>query len=117
MPTYSNQFTAEFRVPNQQPDAALRQWTEAHPAWLPEHYKVIDGSYNTVTWQWRHTQPIMRIIPFAAFFGGQTVYRITARFATDGGLGSVVTVNGQGEDKILPGIQAAADSYLAGGTI
>ena len=117
MPTLSNQFTARFRETTEQPAAALARWTETHPAWLPEAYEVIDGSYNSVTWEWRTKQFVMKILPFSGLFGGKTAYRITAHFESDGGLGSVVTVVGQADDKTRAEIQAAAENYLVGGAV
>jgi hypothetical protein len=117
MATLSDQFMAHFRLTNLQPAAALAQWTETHPGWLPEDYKVIDGSYNSVTWQWLTKQFVMKLLPFSSLFGGQTAYRITAQFESDGGLGTVVTVNGQADDKTRAAIQASAENYLVGGAV
>lgn len=113
----SSNLTAHFTEPHEQPDAAMAHWRTNRPAWLPDHYREIDNSYNSVTWEWRHIQWFMRFIPFAGFFGGATCYRITALFESDGAFGSSITVNGQADLKTQEAISSAAQQYEPGGAI
>lgn len=113
----SSNLTAHFSEPREQPNAAMAHWRTTRPAWLPAHYKEIDTSYNSVTWEWRHVGWPMRIIPFAGFLSGATCYRITALFESDGGFGSSITVNGQADLKTQDAISSAAQQYEPGGAI
>jgi hypothetical protein len=117
MGTLSNMITAQFSSPSEQPAAALAHWRATPPAWLPGDYREIDDSYNSVTWEWRHTQWIMKLVTLNGLLGGTTCYRITALFESDGGFGSRITVDGNPDDKTQAAIESAATSYQVGGTI
>jgi len=117
MGTFSNMITATFSSPSEQPAAALAHWRATPPAWLPSQYREIDDSYNSVTWEWRHTQWGMKLVSLNGLLGGATSYRITALFESDGGFGSRITVNGAPDDKTQAAIEAAAQSFLVGGAI
>ena len=117
MGSLSSILTAQFNEPRDQPATALARWRANRPSWLPSHYREIEDSYNSVTWEWRHIQWLMRVIPFAGFFGAATCYRITALFESDGGFGSHITVNGQADEKTLEAIRAAAEHFALGGTV
>jgi hypothetical protein len=115
--TISTTLTARFAAPSEAPDAALAHWQANRPGWLPDRYQEIDRSYNSVTWEWRHTPLSMRFVPFAKMFGGQTAYRITALFGDDGAGGSRITVNGSCDDTTHRAIAAAADEVVEGGVV
>jgi hypothetical protein len=91
-------------------------WRTSRPAWLPSHYREVEVSYNSVTWEWQHKQLAMKLLPFRGLFGGNTCYRITAFFESDGAFGSHVTVNGQADEKTQAAIAAAAESFQPGGS-
>ena len=116
MATYSNAFTAHFSAPHDPPAAVLAQWRATRPTWLPSRYSEIDDSYNSVTWQYSHTQLLMKLVTFGGLLGGSTVYRITALFEEDGASGSAITVNGQADKYTLGAIKEAAEVYVPGGT-
>jgi hypothetical protein len=113
----SAQLTATFTAPNERPATALANWRSNRPEWLPDQYKEIDDSYNSVTWEWRHTPLSMKFVPGAKFFGGQTVYRLTALFDDDGRFGSKITVNGSCDPDTHQAIVAAADNVFDGGIV
>jgi hypothetical protein len=115
--TISTTLTARFTAPSEPPEAALARWRAHRPEWLPDHYHEIDESYNSVTWEWRHTPLSMRLVPFAKMFGGQTAYRITALFEGDGRLGTRITVNGSCDDQTHAAIAAAAEEVIEGGVV
>ena len=117
MGSISSILTAHFHEPHEQPAAALAHWRTTRPDWLPEHYREIEDSYNSVTWEWRHIQPAMRVIPFAGFFGAATCYRMTALFESDGAFGSSITVNGQCDEKTQKAIETAAEAFQVGGVV
>jgi hypothetical protein len=112
----STSFTAEFKT-GDPPDRALAQWRATHPDWLPERYKEISDSYNSVTWEWRHTSLMMRLVTFGGLLGGASVYRITALFVADELGGSRVTVNGTADPGTRQGIQRAALGFQEGGIV
>jgi len=115
----STGLTARFTEPGERPQAARERWKKERPAWLPDHYRELEelASYNSITWEWRHTQASMKLVLFSRFFGGQTVYRITALFEDDGRFGSIITVNGLADPKTRTAIQEAAEGYYAGGVV
>ena len=117
MGTLSNMITAQFSSSNEQPDAALAHWRATPPEWLPKQYREVEDSYNSVTWEWRHTQWIMKLVTLNGLLGGATCNRITVLFQSDGGFGSKITVDGNPDDKTQAAIEAAAKSYQVGGTI
>jgi hypothetical protein len=117
MGSLSSMLTAQFSDPREQPAAALAHWRATPPEWLPARYGEIEDSYNSVTWEWRHVQLMMRIIPFAGWFGGATCYRITALFESDGAFGSRITVNGTVDERTQDSIEAAAEHFQLGGTV
>ena len=79
----SAQLTARLTV-REPPAAALAGWRRQRPEWLADHYQQIDESYNSITWEWRHTPLSMKLVPFAGAMGATTVYRLTALFQDDG---------------------------------
>ena len=113
----SSALTARFSAPGQPPAVALAAWRTTRPDWLPDRYEELEDSFNSVTWQWRHKQLAMKIIPFSGFFGGATSYRITALFQDDGAGGSKVTVNGEADPDTRAAISAAAESAFEGGIV
>ena len=117
MGSLSSSLTAQFSARGEPPGSALARWRATPPAWLPAHYGEIEDSYNSVTWEWRHKQLSMKLLPFSGVFGGATCYRITALFEDDGAGGSRVTVNGQADQKTQAAIGEAAESFLVGGTV
>jgi hypothetical protein len=114
--TLSNTITAKFSAPGEAPMQALARWRSTRPDWLPDHYKEIEDSYKSVTWEWRHTPMSMKLVG-GGLFGGRSVYRITASFSDDGAGGSAITVNGQADDHTYKAIVEASDSYAAGGIV
>jgi hypothetical protein len=115
--TISTSLTARFSAPTESPEAALARWRAHRPSWLPERYQEIDGAYNSVTWEWRHTPLSMRFVPFAKMFGGQTAYRLTAVFRPDDGIGCRITVNGSCDESTHRAIAAAAEQVVEGGVV
>jgi hypothetical protein len=113
----SSALTARFSVAGEPPATALAKWRTTRPAWLPGRYEEIEDSFDSVTWQWRHKQAAMKLIPFSGFFGGATVYRITALFQDDGAGGSRITVNGEADPDTRAAIGAAAESVFEGGIV
>ncbi len=113
MGAISSGLTARFSAPNESPASALARWRSTRPAWLPDRYKEIEDSCKSVTWEWRHTGLMMKMVAGGPF-GGRTVYRLTALFDDDGAGGTVVTVNGQADEKTRAAINAAADTVFEG---
>jgi hypothetical protein len=116
MPSITSTLSANFSAPGEPPASALRRWRETPPDWLPSRYREIDDSYNSVTWEWRHTQLAMKLV-LGGLFGGATSYRLTSLFEDDGSGGSLVTLNGQADADTRAAIRAAADSYFEGGLV
>jgi hypothetical protein len=110
----SAQLTARFSA-RESPASALAKWRATHPDWLPDHYEQIDESYNSITWEWRHTPMSMKFVPFGAALGGRTVYRLTALFQADGAGGSRITVNGSCDQDTHRAIHAATTDLQEGG--
>jgi hypothetical protein len=117
MSAISSTLTARFSAPGEPPAASLARWRESPPAWLPECYKEIDRSYNSVTWEWRHTPLSMKLTVIGKWFGGETSYRLTALFLDDGAGGSKITVNGGCDDDTHAAIRAAAEQVVEGGVV
>jgi hypothetical protein len=113
----SSALTARFSAAGEPPAAALAKWRANRPGWLPDRYEEIEDSFESVTWQWRHEQLAMKLIPFSGFFGGATSYRITALFQDDGAGGSRITVNGEADSDTRAAIGAAAESVAEGGIV
>jgi hypothetical protein len=111
-----NRLTARFAAPGEPPMQALARWRSSRPEWLPAAYREIEDSYKSVTWEWRHTGALMKLVG-GGLFGGQEVYRITALFDDDGAGGSRITVNGQADEDTRAAIRAAAESYVEGGIV
>jgi hypothetical protein len=109
--------TATFTAPSERPEVALASWRANRPAWLPDHYKEINDSYESVTWEWRHKEGMMKVIPGAKFFAGEACYRITALFKSDGHFGSVITVNGDADRHTREALSQAAEKYVEGGIL
>lgn len=116
MGALTTDLTAQFSVPGQQPNATLAKWRAKQPDWLDSSYKEINDSYNSVTWEMRHTQFLMKLVG-GKFVGGSTVYRITALFDDDGFGGSRITVNGSADKRTRAAIKEAADSFVEGGLV
>ena len=114
MPSITSTLTARFSATGESPASARERWRATTPDWLPRRYGEIDDSYNSVTWQWKHTQLVMKLVA-GGLFGGTTAYRLTALFEDDAAGGSRITVNGQADADTRAAIQAAADSYFEGG--
>jgi hypothetical protein len=110
----SAQLTAHFSA-REPPALALATWRAQRPEWLPDHYKQIDESYNSITWEWRHTPLSMKLVPFGGAMGGKTVYRLTALFQDDGAGGSKVTINGSCDQATHKAIHAATADVQEGG--
>jgi hypothetical protein len=111
----SAQLTAHLSV-SEPPAAGLASWKAQNPPWLPDHYHMVDESYDSLTWEWRHTPLMMKFVPFGAAAGGQTVYRLTALFQDDGAGGSKVTLNGSCDADTHRAIHAATADVQEGGT-
>jgi hypothetical protein len=111
----ANRLTARFSAP-EPPAQALARWRSARPDWLPSQYREVEDSYESVTWEWRHTGGLMKLVG-GGFFGGQEVYRLTALFTDDGAGGSRITVNGRADESTREAIRAAAESYVDGGIV
>jgi len=113
----STSFSAQFKSADP-PDRALAQWRATRPDWLPPKSKEIQDSYNSVTWEWRHTSLMMRLVTFNGLLAlGASVYRVTALFAADELGGSKITVNGMADVKTREAIQHAALGFEAGGLV
>jgi hypothetical protein len=117
MGALTSTLTARFSAPGERPEAALERWRANPPEWLPDRYREIDRSYNSVTWEWRHTPLSMKLTLIGKWVGGQTVYRLTALFADDGHGGSAITVNGACDDRTHEAIRAAAEQVVEGGVV
>jgi len=118
MSAISSTLSASFSAPGEPPAAALARWRKTPPDWLPAHYKEVDDSYNSVTWEWRHVQATMKLVTFGGLLpGAATAYRITAMFDDDGARGSRITVNGAADVKTRAAIAAAADQVFSGGLV
>jgi hypothetical protein len=111
-----SELTAQFSVAGQKPNTALARWRASRPEWLGSHFKEISDSYNSVTWEQRHTQLLMKLVG-GSFFGGQTVDRLTALFEDNGHGGSTITVNGSADPKTRAAIRSAAEKYYEGGIV
>jgi hypothetical protein len=114
--TLNSELTARFSAPGQQPSVALSRWRATPPDWLGKHFEEISDSFNSVTWEQRHTQLLMKIVG-GGFFGGQTVDRLTAIFEDNGLGGSNITVNGSADVKTRQAIKAAAEQFVNGGIV
>ena len=112
----STNFTAQFKD-GAPPQKALAQWQADRPSWLPSRYRMIEDSYNSVTWEWSHVGALMKLVTLGGLLGGQTVYRITALFSPDQFGGSLVTVNGTADPETRRGIQAASLGFEEGGLV
>jgi hypothetical protein len=116
MGTINSELTAQFSAPGQQPTVALSKWRANRPDWLGPHFTEISDSFNSVTWEQRHTQLLMKIVG-GGFFGGRTVDRLTALFEDNGAGGSLITVNGSADPKTRQAIKVAAETYVEGGIV
>src|SRR3954469_16922568 len=115
--TISSGFTAKFGGNYGDPaGSTLASWRATPPPGLPSKYEEIEDSYKSVTWEWRHTPLSMKLVG-GGFFGGRSVYRITALFEDDGRGHVTITVNGTADDETQKGIEAAAEQYFAGGIV
>jgi hypothetical protein len=110
----SAQLTAHLSA-REPPAVALATWRAQRPEWLPDHYQQVDESYNSITWEWRHTPLSMKIVPFGGAMGGKTVYRLTALFQDDGAGGSKVTINGSCDQETHRAIHAVTADVQEGG--
>jgi hypothetical protein len=110
----SAQLTAHVSV-GEPPLEALAAWRRQPPEWLSDHYQQVDESYDSITWEWRHTPLSMKLVPFAGAMGGRTVYRLTALFQDDGAGGSRVTINGSCDPDTHRAIHAATPDIQEGG--
>ena len=108
MASITSTLTAVFHEPALAPSIALGRWRNSPPQWLPRKYQEVDDSYNSVTWEWRHT---------GFLSPGATVYRVTALFDDDGSGGSRITVNGQADQKTRQAMAAAAVQVFDGGLV
>ena len=116
MSAISSGLTAHFSAPGEPPARALAQWRSERPSWLPSKYDEVEDSYKSVTWEFRHTPLSMKLVG-GGFFGGRTVYRLTAMFDDDGRGGSKITVNGAADDETREAIRAAAEDFFEGGIV
>jgi hypothetical protein len=112
--TISAELTAHL-TEREPPAAALATWRAQRPGWLSNHYQQIDESYNSITWEWRHTPLSMKLVPFGGAMGGRTVYRLTALFQDDGTGGSKITINGSCDQATHKAIHAAITDVQEGG--
>jgi hypothetical protein len=117
MPSISSSLTARFSARTEPPASALARWRKTPPDWLPSRYVEVDDSYNSVTWEWRQQQAMMRLVTLNGLLGGVTCYRLTALFEDDGSGGSRITLDGQADRATRAAIVAAADSVFEGGLV
>ena len=115
--TISTTLTARFTAPGEEPAAALARWCANRPEWLPDQYREVERSFNSVTWEWRHRSISLKLTLVGRLRGGQTAHRITAVFHDDGAGGSRITVNGSCDARTYRTITAAAQETVEGGVV
>jgi hypothetical protein len=109
----SNSLSARLRAPGENPARALARWRRSPPPWLSASYVEIDATEHSVAWEHRHTRLLMKLVSFEGLLVGVTPYRLTALFAQDGEGGSQITVEGDADELVRAGIEAAAEEFFA----
>lgn len=98
----ADEFQLQFTLKQLKPEAALAAWKATPPDALAG-YALVDEAYNALTFEQRKADIVGRIMEFSMFGLGnrlvptKSVYKVTARFESDGRFGSLVTVIGQAE--------------------